>query len=468
MQDEDTHLTSEDIAARRVFVCGNYQLVEETKEKVGRIYLYQMTTVEDENRDPERTQLEAKYNSQASSSASTPQTSASDPTPVNLAPAAASSSSSSSSLVDTITLSSPSHPLLTHATLETSAIFDLKWAPRVVQGEKRLLGEVNAAGQLKMYEYVPPTMHAGESQPATLTELYEQQVVDRASCLSLDWNNRKHAVAEPQIAVSQSNSAISLWQLSQTGLQEQARWVAHEYEMWIVSYNSHTPHILYSGADDTKFKGWDVRVANTPRTAIFIDSTHTMGVCSIQSHPTREHFLATGSYDENLRIWDTRQMRTPTLVHPLGGGVWRVRWNPSTLPDRSDSVLCCAMHNGFAVVDLDFATAVPTEIDLSAPAHSRRPSATSASAVPRRNSIITTSMSAWTIAAYKEHTSLAYGADWCAEPLQPPPVKKASSSSSSSSIASASKLPLDVIATCSFYDKQLNVWTMERFPKPEI
>lgn len=97
------------------------------------------------------------------------------------------------------------------------------------------------------------------------------------------------------IAISQSNSAISLWQLGESGLTSQQSWTAHEYELWIVSFNAHTPHLLYSGADDSRFRGWDVRQFNAgPRSATFTDNTHTMGVCSIQSHPTREYVLATG------------------------------------------------------------------------------------------------------------------------------------------------------------------------------
>jgi diphthamide biosynthesis protein 7 len=406
----------------RSFVCGNYQLNEETREKVGRIYLYQLQTNQLNNADV------------ASASAS----------------AAAASSQASAASFSTV-------GLLEQQVLETAAIFDLKWSPRLL-ADKRLLGQVDASGALLLYQFNHGTPQAdGDASRSSLSLMHSQQVVEGASCLSLDWSNRKEEQsvkhsqrpasyerdlltyyvfcplcnrAEPQIAISQSNSQLSLWQLTPAGPIASHRWLAHEYEIWIVSFDTHRRDVLYSGADDCKLKGWDVRASPTMRSALFVDTSHSMGVCSIQSHPFREHLLATGSYDESLRLWDVRQMRQPVLVteHALGGGVWRVRWNPD--PARADEILCCAMHNGFAVVDVEL------ESDVAAAA------ADGAAAS-------FTHVSTATCVQYKHHSSLAYGADWCAQPASWLPK---------SSIAS--DVCADVIATCSFYDKQLDVWSI--------
>lgn len=255
--------------------------------------------------------------------------------------------------------------------------------------------------------------------------------------------------AEPTIAVSQSNSCISLWQLSGSGLQSTQSWMGHEYELWIVSFDAHRPHVLYSGADDSLFRGWDTRAPLVgPRSALFTDRSHEAGVCSIQSHPTREHLIATGSYDEQLRVWDTRNMREPLLTHALGGGVWRVRWKPPSLRRRAEShadqLLICAMHNGFAVVDVDVS---------------------GQGAGSGSDASVDWSLRAETSATYKAHASLAYGADWCVQPINDirfaADSSSASSSASASSTAASSSSLSSLVATCSFYDKKLDVWAIE-------
>lgn len=81
------------------------------------------------------------------------------------------------------------------------------------------------------------------------------------------------------------------------------------------------PHVAYSGADDSMFKGWDIRQPDSPT---FVNRReHGAGVCCIQSHPTRPHCCATGSYDEHVRLWDMRNTCAPIStskvcsLHPL-------------------------------------------------------------------------------------------------------------------------------------------------------
>ena len=70
---------------------------------------------------------------------------------------------------------------------------------------------------------------------------------------------------------------------------------------------------------------------------------HDAGVCSISSHPTIQHLLVTGSYDENILVWDNRFMKVPVSEINTGGGVWRLKWHPSD-PSR---ILAACMYNGF-------------------------------------------------------------------------------------------------------------------------
>lgn len=91
-------------------------------------------------------------------------------------------------------------------------------------------------------------------------------------------------------------------------------------------------------------RGWDIRSQN----AIFTSRKHEAGVTSIQSHPHLEHRLATGSYDENVFIWDTRNFKRPLHDIRVGGGVWRLKWHPD--PAHAEDLLAACMHDGFKVL----------------------------------------------------------------------------------------------------------------------
>jgi hypothetical protein len=54
---------------------------------------------------------------------------------------------------------------------------------------------------------------------------------------------------------------------------------------------------------------------------------------------------------------------------------------------------------------------------------------------------------------YKGHESIAYGADWFRGSLAD--VEAASGTACQGSAA----LPADVVATCSFYDRRLHLWS---------
>ena len=60
-------------------------------------------------------------------------------------------------------------------------------------------------------------------------------------------------------------------------------------------------------------------------------------------------FPFTCSYDEMLRVWDTRSLARPVGEHATGGGVWRIKPHPidPTL------LLLVAMYNRFHVIKWD-------------------------------------------------------------------------------------------------------------------
>ena len=128
--------------------------------------------------------------------------------------------------------------------------------------------------------------------------------------------------------------------------------------------------------------------------------THDAGVTHVSPSPHDANVVLTGSYDESIRVWDARNAARPvaSLELATGGGVWRLKWHPRD----TRVVLCALMYRGFGIARVD----VPSS-ELSMAGY------------------------------YEEHGKdmLAYGADWRADGA--------------------------MVATCSFYDRLLHVWTPE-------
>ncbi|KAG0023079.1 Diphthine methyltransferase [Entomortierella chlamydospora] len=255
------------------------------------------------------------------------------------------------------------------------------------------LGVADASGDLTLYQF------RDHQENLELVAKYQTNT-EKKLALSLDWSNRVQTSEHPRIALSLSNGDITILDLDPTslGLTENIAWHAHDLEAWVVGWNYHDTNLLYTGADDCRLKGWDMRMDCSYPT--FNSKAHQMGVCSIQSNPHDEHILATGSYDENVLVWDTRSMRQPLSTTETGGGVWRLKWHPT----RKNILLAGCMHNGFHVLDYD---------------------------------------TAWTsgtiVSSFMEHKSLAYGVDWSYAPTE-----------------SSEELPL--VASCSFYDHLIHLW----------
>lgn len=275
--------------------------------------------------------------------------------------------------------------------------------------------------------------------------------------LSLDWSTGKHGRVSGQplkIISSDSKGQLHLLMLDEAGsrLQPVATWEAHRFEAWIAAFNYWQTEVVYSGGDDGLLKGWDTRA---PGSCVFTSSSHAMGVCSIQSSLHREHMLATGSYDEHVLLWDTRNMGQPLADAHVQGGVWRLRWHPL----HHDLLLAACMHQGFAILDC----------------HD-----------------VTEKQEVTVLESHKLPTSLVYGADWswlvfCSlQPVSPASLpdidrgdrvcglKVAEDTRDSSSqpyipakfcdsdfyLRGASS-DVRLLATCSFYDHTLHLWQWE-------
>ncbi|KAG7661455.1 uncharacterized protein J8A68_005033 [[Candida] subhashii] len=186
----------------------------------------------------------------------------------------------------------------------------------------------------------------------------------------------------------------------------------HELECWTGAFGEigELSNVVYTGGDDSRLIAHDLRsgehIWTTSR------NQHDAGVVSILSpgpdwNTTNPHTLWTGSYDDQLRVFDLRVMDKgnpsllpgyiPKLLHSenLGGGVWRLIPSPVSGDDR---VLVCCMYDGARIVNLD-------------------------------------EQSHFTVDRYfkRDHESMCYGADWS------PDAK--------------------FVATCSFYDNVVQTWS---------
>ncbi|GFH19343.1 predicted protein [Haematococcus lacustris] len=95
-------------------------------------------------------------------------------------------------------------------------------------------------------------------------------------------------------------------------------------------------------ADDA----WSQSLDLEPPTCMHTNrKAHAAGVCSIAPHPAHQHIVATGSYDDQLRIWDLRQTAWPVVLSQASttGGVWRLKWHPHD-PTK---LLAACMYGGF-------------------------------------------------------------------------------------------------------------------------
>ncbi|XP_065819152.1 diphthine methyltransferase isoform X1 [Labrus bergylta] len=269
-------------------------------------------------------------------------------------------------------------PLTELQRMDTAAILDMKWCHVPLSGEA-VLGMAVASGELQLYS-LSKSQEGGRS----LRSLSSLEVGAERLALSLDWSTgRMDSSSDVRVVCSDSAGCVSVLEPAEGGLTALSHWKAHEFEAWISAFSYWDTQLVYSGGDDCKLKGWDLRAG--PSCPTFTSKRHSMGVCSIHSNPHQEHILATGSYDELILLWDERNMRQPLSESPTGGGVWRLKWHPI----HQHLLLAACMHNDFHIL------------------HCRQALEGSGGPCP-------------IIASYILHNSLAYGADWSRLSLEEP------------------------------------------------
>ncbi|XP_071964001.1 diphthine methyltransferase-like [Antedon mediterranea] len=324
---------------------------------------------------------------------------------------------------------------------DMAAILDMKWNPNSSDRPSEL-ALVNADGKLQLFQL----------DNKVINELCSSLIGDDRLGLSLDWSNAKYQNSEPHIVTSDSKGMITTFKVTfDRSLTQVNQWKAHGFEAWIAAFNYWQPSIIYTGGDDCRLKGWDVRTSCEMPT--FVSKSHSMGVCSIHSNIHKENIIATGSYDETILLWDTRKMRSPLSEINVGGGVWRLKWHPT----NGEVLLAACMHNGFHILNCSLSDGCPQPI----------------------------------IASYEKHESLAYGVDWyrvaeislqnqdsSVHHIEADSTSKETPKNEHVDEKSISEIDLkenmadkacwegsnEMIASCSFYDNALHVWKVNLRP----
>ncbi|KAG7318256.1 hypothetical protein KOW79_018011 [Hemibagrus wyckioides] len=269
-------------------------------------------------------------------------------------------------------------PLTEIQRIDTPAILDLKWCHTELY-ERPLLGMATACGEIQLHG-----LKDKQDGRCALEHVLSTELGPNRLALSLDWSTGRGDSTDPRVVTSDSTGSLTLLSLAEDDLSAVSQWKAHDFEAWITAFSYWDTQLVYSGGDDCKLKGWDLRMG--PSSPTFTSKRHSMGVCSIHSNPHREHVLATGSYDENVLVWDGRNMRQPLSETPVGGGVWRLKWHPV----HEHLLLAACMHNDFHIL------------------HCQRAAGGNEGPCP-------------ILASYILHNSLAYGADWSHLILSSPP-----------------------------------------------
>ena len=319
---------------------------------------------------------------------------------------------------------------------KTKAILDMKWNPyQTINNNNPVLATACSEGELALWSIE----NNEDSTKKKLTKIsvgLSPSMSENKSfllLLSLDWNSQN------QIITSQTDCKLTLF--SESTLSPTLSWTAHDYEIWISSFDPFNPSIIYSGSDDGSMKSWDLRTVITTDNSrsnkpLFIKKFEA-GVTSITCHPTNEHYFASGGYDEVIRTWDKRNMKTQLTSTPkTGGGIWRLKWFPSlsllpshhqqqqqqsnssnsTLNENTFATAC--MNGGFRIMQASQDFKQITEV-----------------------------------AEYKgTHNSLAYGLDW-SRGLH----KRPNNSNSNNNNNNNNKY---VLGSCSFYDSIFSIWTI--------
>lgn len=185
-------------------------------------------------------------------------------------------------------------------------------------------------GSLVVQKILEPT--SSETTPVSSDMLLDLGLSD--SSLTITTDNKGHAYL-----VDLNTSLIV------------SSWLAHSLpyvpgegcEVWSCAVTSDGQTVV-TGGEDGSMKLWDAR----SRTQISQSKVFGAGVVFVdfprKSGEQEIDQILTGSYDEHLRIFDRRNLRTVLKEKKLSGGVWNIEQNANNF-----CVSC--MYGGYSILD---------------------------------------------------------------------------------------------------------------------
>ena len=290
--------------------------------------------------------------------------------------------------------------------MDMPGVFDLQWIPGKLHGSYTTVVTALADGTLTIWDAVSRTSYVD-----TLSSKHDDTFDSTNMALTVDCLRQESAEGDLLLASSYAHGTAKVHKVAEDRLACINHWEAHTLEAWVATWSPYQHgNIVYTGGDDAAFCGWDTRdTQNASR--VFLDrKTHTAGVCCIVESPKQEGIILTGSYDQKIRVWDNRHTLRPICQAEAdtGGGVWRLKPHP----DDPDVLLAACMHYGFSLFRI-------------------------------QNSGQGGSWEIENCLRYPHQQTLAYGAAW------------------SHASRAGCKRPIEgsLVATCSFYDNLLHIWS---------
>lgn len=204
-------------------------------------------------------------------------------------------------------------------------VFDFKWS---IIGQDILVAVADSAGQVILLKLNPCS---------DKLEFVSRSKASDAMALYVDW-------IDTNLAVSFSDGKVSIFELDSCQLNCTQIMQNHTLEAWSAVFDLNDKNIVYSGGDDCLLVKHDLRTQSPASKNRY----HTAGVTHFTTSKGQPDQFMSGSYDELICKWDSRQTRRPLHELGLGGGVWRIQLENTTNPMPRIATAC--MFKGFKLL----------------------------------------------------------------------------------------------------------------------